>query len=107
MLTNGIITCTYHCNFPAFDSILVLADTKAEMGNTMFSVCLLQFVSMFSQWRHEENWNTITSGHREHLKLTETERRNKRKGARCVFVGEEVGLKHLSRPKFIQSLILL
>lgn len=62
---------------------------------------------MFPQWRHKENWNTISWGHREHLTLTETERRNKRRGAECVFVGGGVGLMYLSRPKFIPSLIPL
>lgn len=92
---------TYHCKPalpPACDSASVLADNIVEMYNTVFTV------GVFPQWRHEENWNTISWGYREHLTLTETERR-KRRGAEFVFVGGGLGLMYLSRPKFLPGMI--
>ena len=99
---------TYHWKPLAYDSALVLADNIVQMYNTVFRECVYcRCVCVFPQWRHVGSWNTISRGHREHLTLTETERRNTRRGAGCGFVGEGVGLMYLSRPKFIPSLILL
>lgn len=53
------------------------------------TVCLLQVC--FPNGDMRRNWNTISGGHREHLTVTETERRNKRRGGVCVFVGGGCG----------------